>query len=45
MPLDLDSLSNSDIALLCQDPSAILRGDPSARCLSKISDDVIVKCG
>ena len=45
MPLNLSSLSNDNIALLCRDPNAIISGDPNVRCLAKISDDVIVKCG
>lgn len=45
MSLNLSSLSNSDIALLCRNPNVIISGDPSVRCLAKISDDVIVKCG
>lgn len=45
MSLNISSLSNSDIALLCHNPNFIISGDPSVRCLAKISDDVIVKCG
>lgn len=45
MSLNLRSLSNSDIALLCRNLNVIISGDPNVRCLAKISDDVIVKCG
>jgi secreted Zn-dependent insulinase-like peptidase len=45
MPLDLSSLSDSDIVLLCHNPNTIISGDPDVRCLAKLSDEVIVKCG
>lgn len=45
MPLNINLLSNSDIALLCRNPNAIISGDPDVRCLARISDDLIVKCG
>jgi len=45
MTLNLNSLSDSDIVLLCRNPNVIISGDPNVRCLAKLSDDVIVKCG
>ncbi|KAJ9210187.1 hypothetical protein DTO166G4_8199 [Paecilomyces variotii] len=45
MSLNLNSLSDSDIAFRCRNPDIIISGDPDVRCLAKLSDNVIVKCG
>ena len=43
--LDIASLSNEDIAARCHEPSAILDGAPDVRCIARIADEVVVKCG
>lgn len=45
MPFNIDHLSDKGISLLCHDPKCIISGDPDVRCLARISNDVIVKCG
>jgi hypothetical protein len=45
MSLNLNSLSDNDIVSLCHNTNVIIIGDPNVRCLAKLSDDVIVKCG
>jgi aminoglycoside phosphotransferase len=45
MSLDLSAPSDSEVASLCRNPNAILSGDPDARCLVKLSNEVVVKFG
>ena len=45
MRSDVTSLSNEEIASRCYEPGTIMTGNPDIRCIARITDDVVVKCG
>ncbi|KFX91695.1 hypothetical protein V490_05773 [Pseudogymnoascus sp. VKM F-3557] len=45
MTLDLDALSNDEIAALCENPDARINSTEVARGIAKLSDDIAVKFG